>query len=85
VESDNVLFISIKFKGDELSNRTGFKQYNYASPWVIRIQIDENKDGPKIQRHKEFGEVPEFWWYKRNFPDEFPYDGRLPGQPRERK
>jgi hypothetical protein len=60
--------MSIIFKPDKISTYTGFKQYNYDSPWVIRVQTTVNKDGHKIQRHKEFGEVPDLKWYMQ-FPE----------------
>lgn len=71
-------FMSVKFNKN-LSQQSGFKQYNFDSPWVIRIQIDKRINGGyRIRRHAVHGEIPYFRWYNEEFPDEYPYDGDLP-------
>ncbi len=74
---EQVIFLSIKFNNN-LLNTLGFKQYNFDSPWVIRIQIDKRINGGyRIIRHTQHGEIPNLFWYNKNFPDEYPYQGKL--------
>ncbi len=82
------LFLSIKFN-DKLANEIGYQQYNFGSNWIFQVQMDQRMimqydhtlgesvlvkaPGYKIQRHKEFGEVPNLDWYQRKFPDLYEY------------
>ena len=36
-------FLSITFTNEELAGKTGYKQYDYTSPWVVPIQFIEKK------------------------------------------
>lgn len=68
IKAIDVIFMSIKFKGDALSNQPGFKHYDFDSPWIIRMQIDKkSKGGFRIRRHEIHGEIPDLKWYRKNF------------------
>jgi len=44
-------------------------QYDHALGESVLVKAP----GYKIQRHKEFGEVPNLDWYQRKFPDFYEY------------
>ncbi len=84
-------FLSTKFNKN-LENEIGYQQYNFDSSWIFQFQMDQRMimqydhalgesvlvqaPGYKIKRHKKFGEVPDFKWYRFNFPNEYSYQDK---------
>ena len=78
-----LLFLRVTFN-TVLSETTGYTQYNFNSPWLIRVSIKKNKPkflelaGFSIERHGKHGEIPNFKWYRKNFKNLYPYNRELP-------
>jgi hypothetical protein len=68
------IFLSIKFNGGCLTDRNGFSDYDFDSPWNIQVGFYnhsgkdisnsasalQNPSTWRIMRHKKYGEVPSF-------------------------
>lgn len=74
------MVVLLDFFNENLSTITGFKQYNYASNWLIPVEliarktrrnhgrnISWQKAGYHIIRHPKTGEVPDFKIRKNSF------------------
>ena len=88
LDPDNpaTLFISVLFN-KKLHKITGYKQYNFDSPWLMRVEVkprtklqgygdgmvEVSVGGYTIMRHAVYGEKPDFYWYMDEFPDLYPY------------
>ena len=72
-----VLFLRVTFN-TVLNETTGYTQYNFNSPWLIRVSIKKNKPkflelaGFSIERHGKHGEIPDFAWYNSVFDYKYP-------------
>ena len=87
-----VLFLSVNFNKN-LEKEIGYKQYNFNSNWIVQIQMDQRMTtkydrntndtiivkapGYMIKRHQKFGEVPDFKWYRINFPSQYMYEDEI--------
>jgi len=89
--SQPVLFLSVTFN-EKLSGITGYKQYDFESPWLMRVDVSLRTmakgygalrhgipvGGYTIKRHGKHGEIPDFYWYSKNFKKLYRYSRKLP-------
>ncbi len=81
-EENPVVFLVVKFNTN-LDKITGYTQYNFGSPWLMRVEVKRRTElqgygeamvavpvgGYTIRRHSDYGEIPEFDWYAQEFPN----------------
>jgi hypothetical protein len=80
------LFLSTSFS-DALGATTGYSVYNFDSAWLMRVEVKPRTriegygedahevpaEGYAVKRHGKHGEIPDFAWYRDEFPDLYPY------------
>lgn len=90
LKKNPVVFLMMKFNTD-LDKITGYSQYNFASPWLFRVEVKPRTElqwvgedreyvevgGYTIARHGIFGEIPDFIWYRDEFPELYPYKRKI--------